>query len=538
MTTVVDIPVVYIPAAGLGSRVREFGVSKPLISLGQRPVICELILSYPKGTEFLVALGHQGGYLHQVLEVFAEVYGLAIDFVWTDSHLPSEETGLGLSKTLLDSRHKLQRPFIFHSVDTLIDGQSWLHAISQSKGVVLVSQPDKPGHYRCISGDRLVRSAPTEGLAVYLGVSRIQDYREFWHDFEQNISGSDPEEGEALGIRISEYSVLEIPRGQWHDMGNAEQLKSAILQAVNSDHVLVKPDEAIWLFGDKMVKFHESPGFISGRLERSFALSGFVPPCQSPSPNLLTYQRAVGNVLSSCDDPRCFEEFLDFCLVFWDIEGEHDYQNHDYFGFYKTKTHERISSYLARYPADARLRSINTLHTRNLSDLLEGIDWQELSLPRLVRAHGDLHSENVIHNHDFQRFVLIDWRQSMAGSFGKSGDLYYDLAKILHGLIVDHRSIASGLFEVRDLSPTSSDIHLTVPKNKLEWLSLFERFIEHNDFDRKKVWLITGLIFLNIAPLHHEGYDRFLYRIGLLILSQHSNPNVLKCVLEAVARES
>lgn len=537
MTTDVDFPVVYIPAAGLGSRVREFGVSKPLISLGRRPVICEVILSYPKGTEFLVALGHKGEYLHQVLSVFAEVYGLEIDFVWTDSHLPSEETGFGLSKTLLDSRKKLQRPFIFHSVDTLLKGESWLRAISQPTGLVLVCQPEKPGHYRRVSGDRLVKSEQTEGLAAYIGVSRIQDFRDFWDVFDLSLAGSDPEEGEALGIRISEYAVLEIPTGQWQDLGNPDQLKSAILQADNSDHVLVKQDEAIWLFGDKMVKFHESQSFISGRLERSFALSGFVPPCKSPSANLLTYTRAVGNVLSSCDGLRCFEEFLDFCLVFWDLEGVHGYQNHHYFEFYKTKTHDRTSAYLAKYPADAKLRSINTFHTGNLSDLLEGIDWRELGNPRLVRAHGDLHTENVVHNHDDRRFVLIDWRQSMAGSFGKSGDLYYELAKIMHGLIVDHKSIASGLFEVRDLSTTSSELHFTIPNNKLEWLSLFQKFIENNHFDSKRVWLITGLIFLNIAPLHHEGYDKFLYRLGLLVLSQHSNPNVLKNVLEAVTTE-
>ena len=58
--------------------------------------------------------------------------------------------------------------------------------------------------------------------------------------------------------------------------------------------------------------------------------------------------------------------------------------------------------------------------------------------------HGDLHFENIIKK---KIFKLIDWRDS----FDKDiyfGDIYYDLAKILHGLIVNHSIIKKEKFEI------------------------------------------------------------------------------------------
>ena len=39
----------------------------------------------------------------------------------------------------------------------------------------------------------------------------------------------------------------------------------------------------------------------------------------------------------------------------------------------------------------------------------------------------------------------------------------------------------------------------------------FFEFLEENKFDVYKVKLLTSLIFLNIAPLHHYPYSKMLY---------------------------
>jgi hypothetical protein len=42
----------------------------------------------------------------------------------------------------------------------------------------------------------------------------------------------------------------------------------------------------------------------------------------------------------------------------------------------------------------------------------------------------------------------------------------------------------------------------------------FQRFLATNGHDVYKVQLLTSLIFLNIAPLHHEPYSKMLFYLG------------------------
>ena len=55
-----------------------------------------------------------------------------------------------------------------------------------------------------------------------------------------------------------------------------------------------------------------------------------------------------------------------------------------------------------------------------------------------VNFHGDLHFENIIK--DKEKITLLDWRESFADLYDY-GDIYYDLAKINHGLLIDHKLI-------------------------------------------------------------------------------------------------
>ena len=49
-----------------------------------------------------------------------------------------------------------------------------------------------------------------------------------------------------------------------------------------------------------------------------------------------------------------------------------------------------------------------------------------------------------------KRFTFLDWRQDFAGLINY-GDIYYDLAKLLHGLIVSHRLINNNYFQINQL---------------------------------------------------------------------------------------
>ena len=80
---------------------------------------------------------------------------------------------------------------------------------------------------------------------------------------------------------------------------------------------------------------------------------------------------------------------------------------------------------------------INGKQMLRLETILKSLDWESLfdGIPCLY--HGDFHFENIISTDE--GFSLLDWRQS----FGKLyyGDMYYDLAKLLHGFWINHKII-------------------------------------------------------------------------------------------------
>ena len=62
-----------------------------------------------------------------------------------------------------------------------------------------------------------------------------------------------------------------------------------------------------------------------------------------------------------------------------------------------------------------------------------------------VNFHGDLHFENIIANKN--KFTLLDWREDFSGL--KTTEICtHDLAKINHGLIIDHNVISQSKFKI------------------------------------------------------------------------------------------
>jgi thiamine kinase-like enzyme len=125
--------------------------------------------------------------------------------------------------------------------------------------------------------------------------------------------------------------------------------------------------------------------------------------------------------------------------------------------------------------------------------------------------HGDLHFENILMA-ETGEFYLLDWRQSFGG-LTSYGDLYYDLAKLLHGLIVSHELVNKECYSVSHIGNIINyDLHRK--HSLIENEAQFQRFLATNGHDVYKVRLLTSLIFLNIAPLHHEPYSKMLFYLG------------------------
>ena len=153
-----------------------------------------------------------------------------------------------------------------------------------------------------------------------------------------------------------------------------------------------------------------------------------------------------------------------------------------------------------------------------LESLLSDIDWNWLADGLPGRFHGDFHFENILWDSKQHRFTFLDWRQDFGGDLS-TGDIYYDFAKLLHGLIISHDLIAGNFYRAEwGQDEITFDFH----RNQIlvECEEFFKSWLEIQGYDTKKVWVLTALIFLNIASLHHYPYSVLLFALGKSMLNQ------------------
>ena len=53
-----------------------------------------------------------------------------------------------------------------------------------------------------------------------------------------------------------------------------------------------------------------------------------------------------------------------------------------------------------------------------------------------------------------------------------------------------------------------------------QYLDIFEQFIESKNLELDRVLLLVGLIYINMAPLHHEPFNFLLIALGTQILNK------------------
>ena len=51
----------------------------------------------------------------------------------------------------------------------------------------------------------------------------------------------------------------------------------------------------------------------------------------------------------------------------------------------------------------------------------------------------------------------------------------------------------------------------------------FDHFVKIKNFDKRKIEILTGIIFLNMAAMHHEPFDHFIYNFGKVQINKWIN---------------
>lgn len=515
-----------IPCAGTGSRIGPLtkNVNKALVTLGDLPAVVRIILQFQEDIELVIPLGYKASHIKQVLNTFFPLR--KISYVTIDKF---DGEGSGLGYTLNKVKHLLQCPFIFCPNDSLIKvGNLNLNPnlIGNWLGVYekIIGDEVPVEQYRTVSfeNDKMHSINPKgfDDRNIYTGLCGIKEYEVFWEKMSSNESF---DVGESFGLNaLSQVRVFCFK--EWWDTGNLKSIKKAQSFYKNKqNNILEKENEAIWFHGDKVIKFHTNKSFISERVERAKEMNKIlIPKIEGQSDNLFWYKKIEGSVLSKSIDNTKTKDLLDFAYKFmWsesrplDLKEDLTHLNN----FYKEKTLSRIKHYLSRFEKDDNEITINGLYCPKIFDLIEEINWQSFySDTILAKFHGDFHSENILFNNS--SFKFIDWRQDFGNLGRKYGDVYYDLGKFLHGLIVSHELVNKQHFSVTYLNKNDVFINIYQTLSNIESIQVFYDWCESNGYNIHKVKLTTALIYLNIAGLHHYPYSEFLFLLGRKMLNQ------------------
>ncbi|MBU0638096.1 MAG: phosphotransferase [Planctomycetes bacterium] len=517
---------VLIPTAGIGSRLGGLTAhyNKALLPIGKRPVISHIIDWYPVGTEFIVALGYKGDYIRQFLELAYP----STEFCFVDID-NFDGPGSGLGYTLRLCRPYLDDEFVFHANDTIIVDKHVKFPLLHDTMFLHRGSPD-PKRYRTAACDEATgrvlhvydkTEGRLEGVSDYVGVAYIKDCAAFG----AYLDAMPVEIGEsAYFMRRTDDDLRAQFIEGWYDIGNVEQYRAALRDLADFNN-LNKPDEAIYFRKSKVFKFSTDSEFIRKRVERAVHLEGCVPEVAATTRNFYVYGYVPGEVLANKASVLSdFEALLEWCLrTIWRPirlrQSEYHAFENTCFQFYYDKTMDRVDAFYSRYNCQDAAESINGIRAPELTRMVEMVDWADLKHGIPVLFHGDLHLENIVRSEG--GFVLLDWRQGFGDEL-RYGDIYYDLAKLLHGLIVNHDIIRNEQFIVEaDGDRVVFDFHR---KHRLIECERYLRlFVENQDLSWRKVSTLAGLIFLNIAALHHHPYSHLLYYLGKSMLWQGIN---------------
>lgn len=497
---------VFIASAGIGSRINSLckNLNKSLITVNNKPVISHILEKFDNTTEIIIAVGYKKDVLKQYLSLVHSDKNIKV--VEIDNY---DGAGSGLGHTLLCCEKYLQSPFIFIPNDTIV-----LDDIPVPKfNWVGYAQNDK-GEYRklLIKNGYLVDLLEKDSQldTSYIGLCGIHDFANFWDTMKDGRNYGAVSIGESFAIKkmITKFSPIKF---RWYDVGCLDGLNLTRTKLnKNSFSILEKNNEDIWFVDNKVIKYFENTDLVKGRVGRSKAQLGkYLPSIIDYSNNIFIYEKVAGNTLSNICNKNIFVDFLSFMEQLWSEEVSPESIN--CYDFYYTKTLGRIELYLNRYLDTDDAHTINGEVVPSLNEILSKVNWDVLCKPTPALIHGDLHFENVIFS-ETGSFTLIDWRDGF-GESKNTYDIFYDFAKLLHGLIISHKIVHEQLYSFYK-EDNNVLLDILMPNSYMGYIEQFKSFIQNNSYDWRKVQILTGLIFINNAPLHDEQYANFLFYFG------------------------
>jgi len=514
---------VLITTSGTGSRLGDMTkyTNKSLLKIGDKFAISHIIEKYNKHCDFVITLGYYGEFVKDFLELAYPYHNFT--FVWVDKY-HGEGSSLGYS--LLYAKEELNCQFIFHCCDCIV-----LDAIHiPTENTLFVNSRRNNSLYATINklNTNNIKSINKKGESQfdysYIGIAFIKDYNEFWsslnllYESDRNsISLGDVDVHKTMleSLKLS-YNYLIV--NNWYDTGNILEVNDVIMNTFKCKYnVLNKNDESICFFDNFVIKFFYDNSICQNRIKRGKLLGNLVPDILDSRENFIKMKLIDGLLMSNNYESGEIKKLLEWSNKhLWksiDLSSIDLPQNVDMktlcFEFYKTKTLKRIDTYLQ---SSNDLEIINNTNVGNIYDLIDKIDFNDICNSSPCIFHGDFILDNILKCGN-NNYKLIDWRQDFSGRIDL-GDKYYDLAKLRHNIFLNHENILNNLFVLEYFDKSSVVIDLKCNFMHINQLNDFDTFVIENGLNLKKIKIISSLIWINMASLHHNPFNDFLFLFG------------------------
>ena len=513
-------PALLILAAGLGSRLKHHTKSKnkALIPINNKAIISHIIDKFPESYDIVIAVGYQKQSLIEYCKLAHPNRNLK--FVDVDKW---ENSKIGPGYTALKCKDYLQRPFYITTVDCLIEGEvpkldgNWL-------GVYPTSYPEKYSTAKIDINSNILEfnNKSEKGFDyAFIGLSSVWDYSIFWNQLESNFEDT---ELVSAWYNPSIYPTLKSKELKWFDTGNLDDIEKA------KEHFNDKPlslhkeiDEITYKIGNKFLKFNSNQNITKNRTLRGNVLKNLIPSDFNGTNNFISYNWEDGITLYEYNSVNIYNKFLSFFENI--IKNSKTWFDPNLMKpFYVDKTMSRMDLFIKKYGNSyyEDCFEINGKPYPSLKSIIEKIDFNFNNHFLYSSFHGDLQFDNIIYNSNLEKFTYIDWRESFAGNTS-GGDLYYDLSKLYGGCILPYNILKKeDTIKFTEGSSVIKYSHDTT-QQLTEFIKSYENWLINNNYDLNKVKLITGLIYLNMSPLHSNKFNKMLWFKSIEMLYDYIN---------------
>lgn len=508
--------IILLTTSGIGSRlgnITQF-TNKALSLIGKKYVINYIIDFYKdkEDIKFIITLGHFSDFIKQYLNLAYP--NIEFNYVNIDNY---KDEGSSLVYSLLQCEKEINEPFIYTCCDAIFDEDIDLNF---NENTLFVSDTNNSFRYSTISvNNDTILSINDKGAKeydyMYTGVAYIKDFNLFFEEannlYKKNTKNSQLSDMNVYQIMMKKNTNFNyIYVNKYFDIGSLDTYQKTYEYFDSDIEILEKNDESICFIDKKVIKFFHNSKKNLQRLERTKCLNKIIPKIYGHSNNFMCMEYINSKPIS-----KIYKKNLIYLLLEWAQKNlwikKHNISNFNNtcLKFYKEKTYDRIKLGLDNNKIVDNL-IINNCNIGNIYSLLDKIDFDYLANGIPVNFHGDFILDNILLKED--EFILIDWRENFGNNI-EYGDIYYDLSKLRHNIFFNHLNINNKLYTL-----TNEDNNLIVDMKcnyyLIQQIEEYDKFIKENNYDLKKIKILTAIIWINMAPLHTYPLSNFLFNLG------------------------